>query len=367
MIEIRSLTGLRGLAALWVVALHYTAGAGWTGTDFWFRLAASGMEGVIIFFLLSGFILNHVYGASALRAYIPFLWTRFARVYPLHFATLIAFGIIARHYEQIHPDDGIYTFLLNVFLVQAWGFVDHLSWNALSWTISIELLCYLLFPFAAYWLARRSILFCAAIVGICLTAIAYVPYEHLLQALGLVRGVQPLAYGFYIFHFSWLFFAGMALQRVTSELHTTVTDQRVFDASLAIGLAIVVYKGSHPPVFDWSIAAGAGLMIIGLANGKGLGAVLFGNPVVFFLGEISYALYLTHGMVHMVFSQSFPRAPIYVVAAVAIMIAAPIYYLFERPARKLLRNLVVRDYAPEVTLRLVADENYPLPRAARQD
>jgi peptidoglycan/LPS O-acetylase OafA/YrhL len=342
--EIRTLTGLRGVAALWVVALHYTRGAGWIGTGFWFTLAAAGMEGVIIFFLLSGYILNHVYGSISIRSYWAFMWARLARVYPLHLATLLAWGVLLlRGYVLQNPDDNEFTFVLNIFLVQAWGFWDLLSWNRLSWTISVEMLCYLLFPFVAYWLGRRSIPTCMLILGLSIWAVAEVPHNHVMELFGIVRDQgKPLSYGFFLGHFCWLFLGGMALQRVTQWLQYFNPNQRFFDSLLIIGFCAIVYKATTPPVYDWSIALGGALVIMGLANDRGLGRILFGNPLVFFLGEISYALYLTHGMVHVIFEHRFPSVPAWGIAVAAICVAAPTYYLFERPARKMLRNLVAR-------------------------
>jgi hypothetical protein len=97
--NIRPLTSLRFFAALWVVLYHY-----WPKLDVrpsprcWL---SKGYLGVELFFVLSGFILCHVYltalGEERFR-YGSFLWNRLARVYPLHLATLlgmIALGVVA--------------------------------------------------------------------------------------------------------------------------------------------------------------------------------------------------------------------------------------------------------------------------------
>ncbi|WP_448043826.1 acyltransferase family protein [Bradyrhizobium liaoningense] len=346
--QIRSLTGLRGVAALWVVALHYTAGAGWTGTGFWFDLAAVGNAGVIVFFILSGYIMSHVYG-SQFPGYGSFMWARFARVYPLHFATLIAFGIIAQRYAQMHPDDGLYTFFLNVVLVQAWGFSDHASWNAPSWTISIEFFCYLLFPFVALVLARSRVWLAAVVLAVSLCFVAVVPYADFLRAVGL-QMTNPYSYGFYAVHFAWMFLAGMALQRVAQWLQDWAP-QIGFDVLFVAGMVIILANAA-PPLFDWKIAIGTALVIAGLSTDRGTGRILFGNPVVFFLGEISYALYLTHGMFRMVLAFNAPAVPLPLVALLAILFAAPVYYLFERPARALVRGF----HLPEASRRPQRDE-----------
>lgn len=339
--EVRALTGLRGIAALWVVSLHYTLGAGWSDEGFWFAVAAVGNEGVIVFFLLSGYILNLVYAGIAARrpisSYGAFLWARFARIYPLHVATLVIWGdLIALGFLKSSPADRPSTFLQNLFLVQAWGFVDDLSWNRPAWTISVELFWYLLFPFIAFALARRSVLFCFAVLCASLACVAFVPYDALLRILGLARG--NLSYGFFVAHFGGLFVAGMALYRVTDWMRSIVQQQLLFDFYLLVGLWIV-FANAHPPVFDWTIAVGASFVIVGCSRDKGLGGLLFGNPVVFFLGEISYALYLTHGMFRVVFQHYFPHVSMPVMAAFAILFAVPVYYLLERPARSALRRL----------------------------
>ena len=38
-----------------------------------------------------------------------------------------------------------YSFLLNVFLLHSMGLIDYLSWNAPSWSISVEFYTYLVF------------------------------------------------------------------------------------------------------------------------------------------------------------------------------------------------------------------------------
>src|SRR3712207_8097841 len=62
--EIRSLTGLRIVAAAWVVCFHFSFTPGDTWTRFWEPLrplVASGGLGVDLFFVLSGFVITLTY------------------------------------------------------------------------------------------------------------------------------------------------------------------------------------------------------------------------------------------------------------------------------------------------------------------
>lgn len=101
--EVRFLTPLRGIAALLVAVFHGLKRLENLGeavgehTAFFER----GYLWVDLFFLLSGFVLAHVYadrfaGSINLRSYLSFLRIRFARIYPLHLFALFVYLILAR-------------------------------------------------------------------------------------------------------------------------------------------------------------------------------------------------------------------------------------------------------------------------------
>jgi peptidoglycan/LPS O-acetylase OafA/YrhL len=117
---------------------------------------------VDFFFVLSGFILTHVYGevfgeGVKRPAYWKYLRARFARVYPLHFFTLLwalAAGMLilagpekdprwANVFRQIFDIRG---FPACVFLVQAMHLFATPPMNTPSWSLSTEWWMYLLFP-----------------------------------------------------------------------------------------------------------------------------------------------------------------------------------------------------------------------------
>ena len=84
--ELRSLTGLRGVAALWVLWYHACDAARTPQFGF------GGYLGVDIFFVLSGFVLAYNYAGVRLT-YAGFLWKRLARIYPVNLVTLAAVGV----------------------------------------------------------------------------------------------------------------------------------------------------------------------------------------------------------------------------------------------------------------------------------
>ena len=94
--EIKALSGLRIVAAVWVVLFHFRPWLEQVAPGFRSALAPvlnCGAQGVDLFFILSGFVLTWNYldrmGESfSMRATLHFLWLRLARVWPVYLVTL---------------------------------------------------------------------------------------------------------------------------------------------------------------------------------------------------------------------------------------------------------------------------------------
>ena len=195
------LTGIRAVAALFVVFLHYRNDLETflPSTKILDPLFSAGDLGVDLFFMLSGFILMLNYEQKfrrfALPEYRKFLWTRLARIYPVHVFTLFfltALVLFARHLHQPlhHPE--WYTlpaWLQNVFLLQAWtGIAQTLSWNFPAWSISAEWFAYLFFPLAVpVLLGIKRPIFAVAVALLPYLAVAVIHGDHPLIPLALLR------------------------------------------------------------------------------------------------------------------------------------------------------------------------------------
>ena len=160
--EIKALTGLRIVAAVWVVLFHFRPMLSDISPDLRENLSPilnCGAQGVDLFFILSGFVLAWNYldrmGRSwSTREMLHFLWLRLARVYPvylvtLHLAALLV--ILSLHVGHVPlPEVSSLTaisYVRQVLLVQLWfePFFDGTSWDGPAWSISAEWLAYLLF------------------------------------------------------------------------------------------------------------------------------------------------------------------------------------------------------------------------------
>lgn len=176
--EIKALSGARALPPLMIVLYHFADAHKYV--PFSEMLGPPVMKGYLwveFFFALSGFILIHVHGGKALR-YGDFLKARLARLYPLHLATLLSMLLLmwglnalaaANHYVSIYngpnpPQNDWPSFIANLFLVQAWNTVPGLSWNGVSWFVSVLFLLCLIFP-VYLWLSRGGAARGAALIA----------------------------------------------------------------------------------------------------------------------------------------------------------------------------------------------------------
>lgn len=195
---IRQLTGVRFLAAAWVMLYHYQPALAASGllVPVLHEFLRLGSVGVDLFFALSGFILTHTYltrlgprltGAGSLN----FWWLRLARVYPVYFLMLNVAGLAALA-EGVVTGEGrrdwmtFPSYLEQVFMVQEWGPDPQRGWNFPAWSLSMEWLAYLFFPLLVLLLWRLRDRFGPwALAGLAFLALTPLLY------IGLTRDDDP--------------------------------------------------------------------------------------------------------------------------------------------------------------------------------
>src|ERR1051325_579575 len=155
--NLRALTGIRGIAAWFVVLYHVRLGAAWALPPAATDILAKGYLAVDLFFMLSGFVLWLNYSdrlrAGGIAEAPAFLLRRIARIWPLHLLMLAgAVAFVLAVAATGREPSGHYPWAelpLHIVLMQNWGFTDALTWNDPAWSISCEFAAYLLFPLLA--------------------------------------------------------------------------------------------------------------------------------------------------------------------------------------------------------------------------
>jgi peptidoglycan/LPS O-acetylase OafA/YrhL len=353
-VAIESLNSLRGLAALWVLGLHFR--------DDLYRvlpdaevldpLLGVGWLAVPYFFILSGFVLAYNYADDFHRVtwsgYFGFIGRRWLRIYPVHFATLMAVLALVLSSRwlgmTINREDkySFFDFVLNLFLVQTWVPHHELSWNGPSWSISSEWFAYLLFPFLCVALHRRSpfqraglaLLACLASVGFFVWAIG-MPFSMLVSVLP-------------------TFLTGCAIATTLrhrvgpSRVPRYLPDLIVLTIVCTPLLLRAHYEADrvlYRSMVGLLVACFAGTIYCFGSLGNSCARLWRSGPLLY-LGEISYSLYMTHILVLMVgpkllpttrFAESSLAVRLCVLAAYALFFmgaALASYYLVEKPFRK---------------------------------
>lgn len=356
-VDLPELTAARGFAAAAVVLYHvdaYSHEAIGTliPTEALARLA------VDFFFVLSGFVLAHVYGAAwrdGRYDHRDFLLRRIARIWPLHLVCLLGVAAIvgAGSFVGMAPPwtPTIAGFFEHATLLNAVGLVQENAWNQPSWSVGAEWTAYLCFP--VYLMAVSAL---------------RSPTAKLVAALVLAAALWTAvraAWGLDLFDLTFAgalriipsFFAGVALRQIMETgAGTTIAPRRLtwMTAGLLLVMALAIHAGS-PTILVWPGLLGL-VYLLALKGLAPAGGPLRSRPLVWG-GEISYALYLVHAPVLMVTyglgakllgvaSAAGLIGLGALAAALSLLAAAVLHYVVERPAQ---RFIVTRAGRPRKT------------------
>ncbi len=329
--------------------------------DALFKIASNGWMSTSFFFLLSGFILAYLYWGEDGRLVSSkreFWLRRAARIYPVHWIVL-AFtlpGTLGVHLESGTPLSTIVPgAIANVSLTQAWvpAWVPLWSWP--TWTISVLVFLYLITPLLMKILSKLS-------RRQMIITLAAMPFLSILPAvvyaIRMFSGAEESMYvDIFVANFPlfWVpyFVAGMLLSRVYSISRFKPLQYRPswFSPGDIALLAIVAVASSHFIDQPWKFLMRQGLLmpfymliVLDLARGRGLFARFFSLPVMGFLGETAFSIFIWQSFVSMLLIVSLKMSPAigpyqHWLAIIAILVlAVTSTYFVEKPLAGWLRR-----------------------------
>jgi len=320
---IAALTGLRGIAAFAVFLFHYSALHPDVRPDlslpylgYFLNLPLGlGFAGVDLFFVLSGFLLTLPFARDALNR-APrqplggYLKRRILRVFPAYYAQWAIIMLAGAWFVTWKPLDGagVMAHLLMFFNT---GPDPVRPMVGLWWTLPVELSFYLLLPFIVCFMQpRRWVIFLAS--GIALSVLyriwtssyfAGAPGEAAFLAASHLPGSLP---EFLLGASAAILVKWMEMKQIERPpawaLDLLFLTGAVI-ASLWLSQIVVtyghVYWRGHWSMVIAPITLGVSLSLIVLSIywGSRLGKWLCANPPVYYIGLISYSLYLWHFVV----------------------------------------------------------------------
>jgi peptidoglycan/LPS O-acetylase OafA/YrhL len=366
---VASLTGLRGIAALFVFFYHYGALNPGIRLDLTVPVIGKilqfplglGFAGVDLFFVLSGFLLTLPFAHTALnnspRILLgPYYKRRLLRVFPAYYAQLSIILLAGAWFVTWKQIDGL-SLLAHLTMFFNIGANPIRPIVGIWWTLPVELSFYLLLPLFAIFLQPKKwlvLLLASFLVSVLFRLwsaehFASAPAGGVFLAASHLPGSLP----------EFLLGATAALLVQWCSFHNIKTPTPIFlDGLFLSGSALAVYwlagvlfpNGAVYWSGHWSmliapLALGLplSLIVISLYWGSRIGRFLFANPVVYFIGVISYSLYLWHFVVMqqatVIFGDSWSDLSqltrFLSSLGLVITISTLSYYLIERPFLRL--------------------------------
>lgn len=311
-----NLTPLRGVAALLTVIFHADLYMG-AGSGALLRLKDSLLISklylmVDFFFVLSGFIMCHVYGkwfSSSVEGFSfkKFTIARFARVYPLHFFTLLYLVALRVWFVSAGGNDtNPFSYLsntwqsipTNLLLIQSMNVHNWFTWNNAAWSISTEWWMYMLFPFLVAPFMRLS---SAARVVVVLTCFAgYVFIMLVIQNFVTVPPqlsfIKPeptinVSYQYGFLRCMFGFIIGMMMYLGYKD---GFAKKFLANGTILIICTVCLFICFHFAVPDVISVSFYPLIILSAAYGSKSMNLFFGNKLMQRLGDLSFSIYLVH-------------------------------------------------------------------------
>ena len=300
-----------------------------------------------MFFVLSGFVIALSYadvfdGQPKLRDWAWFIGIRLARIYPLHIVMLLAYTLVPLALSVTdRPSSHLYNggyFLQSLVLIQNWGFAEQLAWNPPAWSISAELLFYVIFPLLSLCLIPFRMKSVALIIPIGLIGLGLFCLGLVVGSLrgditraGAIRCVLECALGMCTFYVT---------KAKVPRLWVSC------GALIASSILIASYVlGSAP---DYAVLPFAfALLLCGLLDSHLPLSRLLSCRLLLWLGMVSFSTYMVHYFIRdwfkLLLLGRMPDWLLMVSYIASVALASAILYRFiEVPGRKYGRRLVER-------------------------
>lgn len=372
--RIAQLDSLRGLASFSVLLHHL-----YLVFPFWpvflklspLRVMVNGHAPVILFFVLSGFVLSLPYWNGQQPSYGLFVLRRIFRIYIPYLISVITAVILAATLADGRDIPGIVAWQSGIRWrtlmehVQLIYISDTQAFNNVIWSLMHEMRISLIFPLIVFAVAR-----CSRNMLILLCLLLSAPFA----AGAFFEWHSGLSSLFETMHYASLFILGAALAKHAGTLIGSYWKMKTYRKWLLLIVAFLLYAYStvinsfflrvglpnNFVVSDYSAALASGCFIVLALGSVKLSGILLRQPLLW-IGKISYSLYLYHilvlfSMMHL-FDKTLPAAVIMIATIILSLIMAGLSWRFvETPSVSWGRNVMVSSFFAKSLPRLPDQE-----------
>jgi peptidoglycan/LPS O-acetylase OafA/YrhL len=308
-----ALDGLRGFAALLVALSHFSNQTGMWGT----RLGDGGGQiGVMLFFLISGFLMGRLYLGEIITvgSASRFVQRRIARVVPLYVLIVLASFAITQDNLKDHL-----LFLAGVDVL---------------WSIPVEVHFYMFF--IVIWIAATFVRTKATAVILAATVLLCLFIPNATKEGELTSHLHYFLCGVLV-----AMAHGAGIVRQTKLWNMAFVLLAFAPLLLMPQIALQLFGESFDLWKSPLILIALTLLLIS-ALGSSLADLLLGGRIGRFAGDISYSVYLLHGPMLFWLGLVRPtstKAFLFVFLASVVLVSWTSYCLIERPSRKLINAI----------------------------
>jgi peptidoglycan/LPS O-acetylase OafA/YrhL len=335
--RIEQLTFTRFLAAIFIVIHHFGMSFFPFNTSPLSILVVQAPLFVSYFFVLSGFVMIVAYSNKEQIDSVKFIQKRFARIYPVYLLAIII--LAAYSYTQ---NGSYYGLLFSVLLIQAWIPFRATDFNAPAWSLSVEMLFYLVFPFLFNYFYKRKYLKMIVVITIAIWIVTQVLFLIVFRNQG----------GNFLSCFPLMHLNEFLMGNLAGLLFVWKLQQRKanYDWLVLILVALLILALKYPPPYinyqDGMLVLLYAPLIIALALNTGKLTSLFKKKPLIVLGEISYSIYILQVPVcywciialhH--FHLPFKLAGFSIFLCVLILVSYLSYMYVEIPLREMINKL----------------------------
>jgi peptidoglycan/LPS O-acetylase OafA/YrhL len=341
-LKITQITFTRFVAALAIVISHFNKDVFLYKIPYLSEVFLRANVGVSYFFILSGFIMIVAYHKKEKIGYSDYYRNRFARIYPLYAVGLLLLWF-TREEKFMFKD-----ILLYLFGLQSWIPGKAMVLNFPGWSISVEFLFYLLFPFLYNYLyskKNKSIWVITILIWI-VTQI----FSNLYMNSGFYEGPHTESHDF-ITYFPLLHINEFLIGNLAGLFFIKNYQQNNFDLSISLAFLAILLCLIFVPLYFHNGLMGILFIpfIILISRNSGVLTKIFALKPLEYLGEISYAIYITHIPVLYILRQLIWKKYIFdidimfgIYMVVLLLSSALFYQLIESPAREFLRKIKLK-------------------------
>ena len=344
--RIEQLTFTRFLAAIIIVVFHFGKGVFPFNLPGLTTLISFGYIGVSYFFTLSGFVMIVAYGKDGQSINTKnYYINRLAKIYPVYIVALLL-SLLAIRPAVTAPKLGAEVVLLQSFIPKYLP-----SYNLPDWSLSVELLFYLLFPLLLNYFYNKSSLLKTGLVISGLWILSQVINSMLANSGDHTDTYRNFIYYNPIGHLNEFLagnLAGLAYLHYCRKNYFA-NDRPLLILAVVAVLGVLLLRWMQLLGINWPVNFHNGLLVVFfvplillLALNKGYFSKVLSNPVLVFLGEISYCIYILQLPLSTLFTGWFklnnPVAGLYLFVIFLIVCSSAVYLFVEIPGKKLIKK-----------------------------